>query len=158
MQEWRKKWKRNIDTECVTRAVCRSTLAYRERLSRRGRKRREGQTSFKMEKLLGFSPLPLHPPSFLCEYCNSFCVVRGHILVLWRLTSSSVRPRNVSALQLKCTMISRANAVNGITFRVILLKLQIRREGNVETSLFFLLFDWMCSVTCLSRKRQSCMC
>lgn len=131
MQEWRKKWKRNIDTECVTRAVCRSTLAYRERLSRRGRKRREGQTSFKMEKLLGFSPLPLHPPSFLCEYCNSFCVVRGHILVLWRLTSSSVRPRNVSALQLKCTMISRANAVNGITFRVI--SFWSYRSGERET-------------------------
>lgn len=131
MQEWRKKWKRNIDTECVTRAVCHSTLAYRERLSRRGRKRREGQTSFKMEKLLGFSPLPLHPPSFLCEHCNSFCVVRGHILVLWRLTSSSVRPRNVSALQLKCTMISRANAVNGITFRVI--SFWSYRSGERET-------------------------
>lgn len=52
--------------------------------------RHEGQTSFKMEKMLGFSfpPLPF-PPPLAVNIATPF--VRGHILVLWRLASSFVR-------------------------------------------------------------------
>lgn len=73
---------------------------WEKRESQRERKRHEGQTSFKMEKLLGFSL----PPSISLSLSPSLCLalslnivapfVRGHILVLWRL-SSFVRARSV---------------------------------------------------------------